>query len=221
VIKTKNELEMQVKELLFDHKDTDTYRRELELKEQELVGIQDQIRLEKQKSDDLKLALDDIRSASGVLVSDLDLMRLSNETQSKDVRRFEAELVNTRSELKEEREKVRALEEDTRILASQVKLEMSSAASEHSRLVNTVDTELQRAEEHANKTVFESQRRAQDAEVRAEQARMQCRNYEIENEKLQRSLHYEQMRYHQVLQEVSESKVGLEQRLRAMESKVK
>ena len=212
---------MQVKELLFDHKDTDTYRRELELEEQELVGIQDQIRLEKQKSDDLKLALDDIRSASGVLVSDLDLMRLSNETQSKDVRRFEAELVNTRSELKEEREKVRALEEDTRILASQVKLEMSSAASEHSRLVNTVDTELQRAEEHANKTVFESQRRAQDAEVRAEQARMQCRNYEIENEKLQRSLHYEQMRYHQVLQEVSESKVGLEQRLRAMESKVK
>jgi len=210
-----------VKELLFDHKDTDTYRRELELEEQELVGIQDQIRLEKQKSDDLKLALDDIRSASGVLVSDLDLMRLSNETQSKDVRRFEAELVNTRSELKEEREKVRALEEDTRILASQVKLEMSSAASEHSRLVNTVDTELQRAEEHANKTVFESQRRAQDAEVRAEQARMQCRNYEIENEKLQRSLHYEQMRYHQVLQEVSESKVGLEQRLRAMESKVK
>ena len=61
---------------------------------------------------------------------------------------------------------------------------------------------------------------SQGAVEMVEQSRAHVRTLEAERNELQRVVQHERQRYHEVMQEVAESRVSLEMRLNAMESKV-
>ena len=150
-------------------------------------------------------------------MSDLDLMRRSNSSMMKENRRLAAELGHVRDDLKSEESKVDWLQEDTRKMESS----LESRTTEHANMVRTVDAELRRAQAEANEAIFAAQRRSQDAELRAEQYKVQCRHLEAENDKLLRELQYEQQKYAQVVKEVADSRAGLEARLSTVEGKAR
>jgi len=217
VLKSKAELELRVKELMFDRKETAVLQDEIGKRDTGIARLSKELSKERDRTRELKLALEDVRGASEVLVSDLDLMRRSNASMARENKRISGELRHVKDDLCGEESRVSWLQEDTRKMETCIE----SRKTEHTNMIRTVDSELRRAQAESNEAIFAAQRRAQDAELRAEQFKVQCRSLEAENDKLLRELQYEQQKYGQVVSEVADSRAGLEARLTSMEGKAR